>query len=671
MFTLFSIFIRWIFGLKVNFHLLYKHTISGVVQVASNFKMNENQVPNIVMWAWMRTVLKLCGSELLIFSYLFSQTFDSSHRCFACLSSMGDWFGITRQAVSRNIDKLVERGFVVKECRADCINPMIKHNNYIVNMPHITELCEKSDKSSYENFLDSYRSLLKQKFPEDGAKIDNCLDELLTWHQNKDVSVCVKLNEIASLIYARAENNESITDVLKVVQKENKKVAHNPEKTYIEKYIPQEVKNVDAETNQIKLFKEPKRKSKKAQQNEWDSDKRAMNTSFIYMKLGGNEELADLLDKFLDTANGRSYTPDQWQNQLDNLYKYGRTPKRMIEGVKYSFMNNYRALYLVDKSEVDIDEKLNEVERYVKANAEDDQELKELLYSYVTEVPKGKVFTLKQFQMQLKTLDSLCPTTEEKIESVSISYMRSYPALAYAKQETDTSDIQAEKISVIEKYVKDKAENNEELKGLLCSYIEEVPNGKNFTINQLKLQLKNLDKMCKTVADKIASVEMSYACSYASLAYPNARSSGNSPNTAVLGAVDVDKKIEKIKQFIADGYYYLVDGLEEALTTYVTETSAGQTMNYNNFCIILKNLRVYCLSDSEKVNKVNQAIQNNSTKFAVEDFEETRKLKSKNETRDSKAASLDRNRMQKCMMEKAKNPNHPKLGTVKAFNINL
>ena len=124
---------------------------------------NPTMIPNIIMWSWMRTVLKLSGSELLIFSYLFSQTFDSVHKCYTCLSDMTEWFGITRQTISRNIDKLVEKNFVSKECLADITNPIIKHNNYSVNTEYITELCENSDYNSYSNFLDSYRMILHQK----------------------------------------------------------------------------------------------------------------------------------------------------------------------------------------------------------------------------------------------------------------------------------------------------------------------------------------------------------------------------------------------------------------------------------------------------------------------------------------------------------------------------
>lgn len=536
-----------------------------------------NSVPNIVMWSWMRTVLKLCGSELLIFSYIFSQTFDSSHRCYACLVDMEEWFGVTRQTISRNIDHLVEKGFVLKECKQDSVNPIIKHNNYMVNIPNVTNLCENADKDSYQNFLDSYRLLLKQKFPEDDTKIDDYLNELMIWHENKNLEVCVKLNDLASLIYKTSESSMPITDALEYVMSANRKLKAYPEKSYIDKAcsdkLNQKQKKCIPDDDKAELFStKPKRKSKKAIRAEWDADKRAMNTDFVYIRIGGNEKLLDLLNKFLDTDNGQSYTPDQWQEQLDTLYTYGRTPERMIEGVRISYMNNYRQLYIVDKSEVDMDKKLN----------------------------------------------------------------------------------------AIDKYVAEFADGNDELKSLLCSYVTEVPKGKSFTESQFKLQLKTLTSLCKTTDDKIASVETAYARSYQSLAYPNSSVSNNCQS----GNVDEDRKIEKIKSFIKTGYYHLCDGLEDALVSYVKETDAGRKMSYSAFCIILDNLRLFCLDDIDKVGKVKLAIQNNSSKFATEDYDETRRLKSKLETRESKAQSLDRSRQQKVIMAKMKNPNDPRLADI-------
>ena len=135
---------------------------------------------------------------------------------------MENWFGITRQTISRNIDNLCAKGFVEKETLQDIVNPMIKHNSYKVCVPYITRLCENSDYDSYTNFLDSYGAILKQKFPEDSKTIDQYLESLSTWHKNKDIEVTITLNELAQIICSDSNEeheNYSIVNMLKDIRK--------------------------------------------------------------------------------------------------------------------------------------------------------------------------------------------------------------------------------------------------------------------------------------------------------------------------------------------------------------------------------------------------------------------------------------------------------------------
>lgn len=533
-------------------------------------------VPNVVMWAWMRTVLNLTGSELLIFAYIFSQTFDDLHKCYTCQADMEKWFGITRQTVSRNIDNLCAKGYVEKEVLQDSVNPMIKHNNYKVCVSYITKLCEKSDYDSYSNFLDSYAQILKQKFPEDSTTIDEYLQTLSAWHKNKDIKVCVTLNEIAQLITSSEDNSPiGISDMLNQIRERNNTLKKHSKRQFIEKTTP--IEKDEPKTTGKGLFDsvKPKRKSKKTLQAEWDVDKRSITHNFIYFRVGGNEELNDLLNKFLDTENGKSYTPAQWQQQLDNMFDHGRTVERMIAGVKNSYMNNYRTLYIVDKSEVEIDEKFMEIDVYVNSQCDGNEELRDLLKSYVTDVSKGKSCTLKQFKIALRNLSTLCPTVEEKVKSV----------------------------------------------------------------------------------------ENSYANSYSSLAYPK---SFNSDNSNVSNAeCEMEEKKNVIKQFIADGYYYLCDDIEDSLLSYITTTQNGITMSASTFKIMLDNLRIYCFDDNEKVSKIKLAIQNNATKFATEDFAESKRLKDRLQTREQKARQLDAIRRTSIAKEMQKHPDNPKIKGVK------
>ena len=527
-------------------------------------------MPNIMVWSWMSTVLGLCGVELMLFSYVFDKSYDGIHKCYTPLSEMEGWFGISRQTISRLLDKIGSKGYISKGCDGDKSNPVIRHNYYSVNIEYVTELCENSDDDSYNNFLNSYGVMLKQKFPQEGITIDTYLQELMNWHKNKNMQVTMTLNQLATLIHTGESDNPSIDKMLSEIRNNTNNIKRVPEKEYIEKA------STKKEQGPPKLFDQPKRKSKRTRQNEWDVEKRSMNSSFVILRLGGNEELLRYLNDFLDTDNGRSYTPAQWDQQLENLYKYGRTVERMIEGVRNSFMNNYRSLYYIDKSEVDINLKLDEIERYVDSEAEGNEDLKNLLICYVTEVPKGKSYTHNQFKLALENLSKLCSTTELKIESV-----------------------------------------------------------------------KN-----------------SYANSYASLAYPSSTTTFNNGSRSCTEPIDVEKKHDKIKQFIKNGYYQLCDGLEELLISYVDGTPSGMGMSYDNFCIILDNLRLFCLKDDDKVSKVRLAIQNNSNRFATENFEETSALKRRLETRESVASHRDRSRKADVEKYKRSHPDDPRVADV-------
>ena len=491
----------------------------------TNDKKHSTSIPNIIVWSWMRTVLNLSGSELLIFAYIFSQTFDNVHKCYTCLSDMEMWFGMSRQTISRNIDKLCARGFAEKEILQDSINPMIKHNNYKVCVEYITKVCERADYDSYSNFLDSYRFILKQKFPDDSSTIDDYLEILSTWHQNKNIKVCVTLNEIAQLISFgddSANGDVRLSDMLNVIRS-NDKISNVSTQSH-----SKTSSGATRKTNNLFDSVKPKRKSKKSKQLEWYTEKKNITQNFVYMRLGGNDELQELLYKFLETDNGMSYTPPQWEQQLENMLEHGRTIDRMISGVKMSYMNNYRSLYIADRSEVDMNEKFSEIEKYVSEICENNKELKDLLISYVTEVPKGKSYTIKQFKLVLDNLTNLCPTTDDKIKSVRISYANSYSALAYPKQiissksstnsDSESNDIE-EKLNIIKQFISDGCYYLcDGLEDNLIEYVNNTRYGRSVDASTFKTMLDNLRLFCLDDTEKVAKIKLAIQNNYSRFA---------------------------------------------------------------------------------------------------------------------------------------------------------
>lgn len=514
----------------------------------------KSSMPDIMVWSWM-SALDLSGVELLIFAYIFSNAFDNVHRCYTKLNEMEEWFGLTRQAVSRRIESLVNKNYITKQVTTE-INPgFLKHNSYAVNMQTITDILTECDDDVYNNFMSSYGNILKQKFPQDSSRIEDYIQKMCDWHHAKNVQVCLTIKQLSDLMLS--EDTVDMATALGIIEK-----VKDPKKASKKDFIEKTTKKPNT------LFDSPKPKSRRTKKNEWDVEKQTMTTDFVYMRLKGNEEILDAIKQFLKTDAGRNYTPDQWHQQLENLYDYGITPERMLSGIRLSYMNGYRSLYLVDKSEVDMRKKMKLIEDYVKNECDDNEELKEVLLSYIFEVPKGKSFSERQFKIALDNLSDICVTTEEKLSSVKNSYAHSYSSLAYRSQTNDTQ-------------------------------IE----------------------------------------------------------------VDMDEKHKCVDKFISDGYYYMVDGLSEALHSYVN-TKQGKSMDISSFNIVISNFRLFCLNDNDKVAKVLLAIQNNYKYLATEDYDETKKLKAKLESRQSMADSLDHARKSRVIAQKLKTPNDPRLKDV-------
>lgn len=483
------------------------------------------KVPDITLWSWMREVLGLVGTELILFSYIFSQSFDEVHKCITPLTIMEKWFGVTRQTLSKNIDSLVEKKYIVKQCNRDELKPILKRNCYYVDMNYIKALCKESNYSNYTNFMQSYKQALKEKYPDDADKIDEYVSKVFTYEKNKDVKVCLTLEELVKLLHEENDSVNSIDDMLSVIRKEKKP------KRYAEKeYIQNQIDELQLNEPTV-LIKPPKQKrvSKQARKAEWRVIKKEMADSFVLLNGQGNEDLKKLLYSFIETDSGDSYSPEQWEQQLDNLQRYGRTVDRMIEGVRYSYMNNYRTLYFRDKDEVDIDPKLKAISEYVHNNGEDNEELEKYLKLYVIETPKGKAFTLNQFMIKLQSLSDGCETLQQKIDSVKTCYERGYSSLFYGNTSFSTSTPNTQvsnqeldmdkKKELIEDFIKKGYYYlKPDIKKYLYMYVEETNVGRSMSAKDFELNLSNFRLFCLEDSKKIERLKAAIQNNYPKLA---------------------------------------------------------------------------------------------------------------------------------------------------------
>lgn len=489
--------------------------------------LKDNSSPNIVIWSWMRTVLNLSGSELLIFAYLYSQTFDNGHRCYSTLANMSDWFGLNRNTVARNIDKMVVSGIVSKETLQDLRKPLIKHNRYQVNMTHITNLCEKSDFNSYTNFIASYKQILIQKFPDDSKKIETYFDRFLSWHENKHAIVQVDMLTLSQLLCRLAspgsvpESENFLTNIANLINpSEVSSVVNeiNPIQNNIVDPCNIPTNNTKSNKNPItpenypSLFppvKPVSTKSKKVLFEEHLDTKRKMNAEFC--ALYGNDALLDMLNKFLETKHGESFYPGQWKTQLEDLKTLGETPDRMFESVRNSYKSNYRFLIYEDKNATLFKDKLAVIDTFISTNGENNVELRQLLIDYIKDVTKGQQASSNQLKRLLEELKRICVTVPQMIESVGESYTHSWAALAYKDRHSSNNnnsdylsmstlskeECTQQKVQLIENFIdKNYYHLHNEVKEMLLKYINSVPSGINMSPEMFQANLELLRLYC-------------------------------------------------------------------------------------------------------------------------------------------------------------------------------
>jgi hypothetical protein len=194
-------------------------------------------------------------------------------------------------------------------------------------------------------------------------------------------------------------------------------------------------------------------------------------------------------------------------------------------------MRNYRQLYFPDKSEVDMDEKFDMIDKYVYEQADNNAELNNLLRAYVTEVTRGKSCTANQFKLALENLSNLCDTTDSKIASVKVSYANSYSALAYPRNNFtnngnnsssnngDSCVDEDKKLEAIDKFIEDEYyQNMPELKDALIQYATQTNVGKNMSVSEFISNLNSLLLYCLDDNKKVSKVMTAIKNNYRQLA---------------------------------------------------------------------------------------------------------------------------------------------------------
>lgn len=146
----------------------------------------------ITIQGWMRTELDLTGNDLIVFAIIYGFSQTSEHGYQGGLQYLADWCGCTRQGMSKNVQRLVDKGLIEKvpgegnkgSLRWNLRFPEGKQRfpNNIENSNRDKEILSK-DKIQPEPFLGS---IDKHKIPKESL-YDKCINYIDSFTQDPNI----------------------------------------------------------------------------------------------------------------------------------------------------------------------------------------------------------------------------------------------------------------------------------------------------------------------------------------------------------------------------------------------------------------------------------------------------------------------------------------------------
>lgn len=558
------------------------------------------EMPNFVVWDWMSSGLHLKGTNLLIFAYLYSQSFDGAHACTTSLTTMSEWFGITRQTISKNIDMMpYVKKFVSQEHSS---GNFYTFNHYKIDTEALSQHCIGLGGSVYESYMLSCKQILELKFPDDTKAIDDYFEDITEWHTNftrDEANKIAAISRLGEVVGNESDNcikemfADAIAKVLKQLSPElmNTTIAENTvsKSTSIKQNSRTANKiTVPATTrtrSNTSLLPPPKPKTKQKTKAEIRNENLKIcseyTTSFVAINYKGNQELERSLNNFLSVRISKGLSYEQWVVMLDKLMREtrGLDISEIVSLSDTAFVRNYMDIY------------------YTPTN-----------------------------------------TSKRTKQSATVEEM----------------------YDIVDDYVTKYAEENDELRNVLYNYCEDVAFVNELTHNQVKQLLTNLNRIAPDISDKIICVQNAYAGGWRSF---NVASNGNNRNSTASNsnavAIDMDKKLDCIDKFISFSYWYETPNIKKLLVRYINETNAGKAMSLRQFKDALMYLRLHAPQSHDVERNVLEAITKNTTYLCREDFKDTAMAKKAYNSLEDRASNMERNRRASCEELKKKNPDNP------------
>lgn len=581
-------------------------------------------MPNFVVYDWMRTGLNLTGLNIMLFALIFSQSFDENHSCAVTLTSMEKWFGITRQTLARNIEKL------------PCIHKAASKNNpdgsayyhkyYYVDMDEIMHTCEKVSDNAYNDFMTAYEQILKLKFPNDKSKIETYFAQIKQWHNSHNITDidAVKSDAVVNLAVDATINSDSYIKTLfaealqDVLDKINKATAHN---------------TVNTSDNNINIPKTTE---------------------------------SDIVNNSDNVKNTDNIDTNTVETQADDKPKRGRP----IKGKQLKEMmstKSKRTRKTKEEKELERAEEFKQCQlmasEFVAMYYDNDPTIIAAFDRFLDVKFDGK-YTSKQFRSQLNALHAANYCVPELMVLIDASAASDYRFIGYdsAKRAVENSKETARNNAlnrVAKEYVA-RFDNDEKLQDILNRYTNEVILAtSNLNAAQYTEFLKDLDNLSND--KKVSVLTNAYKHGWKTLVLSETNGLSSSD---IATEVDIEEKEKLVDKFIYDNYLFLYVCVKDLLLKYIHQTANGKSMSAVDFDSKLQYFALMCVTEDEMKSSLKEAIGNNYPNLCREDFAQTSIAKKEFGTLEKRLSSFIRNRKADCKRVYKCNKDDPRLADV-------
>lgn len=637
----------------------------------------KNLIQGYFISDWMRYGLDLKGVDLLLFAYVFTMTIDGTIDYADSLEEIADKVGITRQTVSKKLRTLP--GIVISTSQDNATGKAYIHNKYTFDTSVLYSMCEKCGSEILEDYNNTLKGIIMINFPERQEEVEECIDRIFEGYGNKDKAE-QKVIHTSMMTSAHILDNMKDTELynqtpimsanslegifhsiyILLTHTDTKSLVplnHTLEGDFI-KYL----KNRGFLTN-IVTTETPQKTKIPTQTQDTETNTEEPTEDKITITSSKVSDVATPTDMGVTFPTETSSKTDETKmidstNNTDNS-----SSKKDITTPKGNKLNVIRGQELADKctgkgkgkqknnSSANSSKSLIDTEPKKKGR----KSKKEILFDKLQIINQGFVDMecdgdeavldiLNRYAKKLtvNAPDSRHTITEEEdwlyllkpyyncpnnviIDDAEQCASKAYKTNGFIVNKYKT--IEAFK-KIAENYVNSLPKYDEELLSNLYKYVEEVAYPQKLTESQVETLISSLDNY-STNELKIAYVHDSYQSNYRTwiLSDENKKKFANiiDANKPTM-AIDMDKKIEYISEFINTEYLCLVPNIREALTEYVN-SDVGKTMSIADFKKNLKILLCYGPADDrDKVTCIQSATETQSSIFAREDFNKLNKM---------------------------------------------